>query len=119
MKVTPQRLELTKILRKIGLKHPSFKEICKNVNSEYPNISQSTIHNNLKALEGKNIINSFNYKGETRYELDPELHVNLADSKGNIRDIKNDRIKKRLNDLIRLIDKEEGIHIKKLNVIAE
>lgn len=119
LKITPQRLELIKILRKIGVKHPSFTEICKTVNSEYPNISQSTIHNNLKALKKKNLITSFNYKGETRYEIDLELHINFADPKGNIKDIKNDRIIKRLKDLIRLIDEEEGIQIKKLNVIAE
>ena len=119
LKITPQRLELLKILRKIGIRHPSFTEICQTVNSEHPNISQSTIHNNLKALEEKNIITSFNFKGETHYEIDPELHVNFADSKGNIKDIKNNKIIKRLKDLIKLIDEEEGIQIKKINVIAE
>lgn len=54
-----------------------------------------------------------------RYEIDLELHINFADPKGNIKDIKNDRIIKRLKDLTRLIGEEEGIQIKKLDVIVE
>jgi Fur family peroxide stress response transcriptional regulator len=65
------------------------------------------------------IIRSFHYKGEVRYEMNSEPHVNLAEPNGTIRDIKNDEIKKHLADIERIIKEEEGIKIKTLLVIVE
>ena len=64
------------------------------------------------------IISSFNYKGETRYEVNPELHVNLVEPNGTIRDIKNEKILKHLREIIRLINEKER-PIKSLVILAE
>ncbi|MEM3594389.1 MAG: transcriptional repressor, partial [Candidatus Jordarchaeaceae archaeon] len=106
MKITPQRLELIKILEEVGTRHPSFNEVYNAIKSKYPNISRSTLFNNLKTLVALDLIRSFNYGGETRYELNLELHVNVIDSNGTIRDIENEEIRKHLMEIVKIINKE-------------
>ena len=118
LKLTPQRLELVRILMERGRYHPSFNEICRAIKSKHPNISRSTILNNLKEMTKLSIISSFNYKGETRYEVNPELHINLVEPNGTIRDIKNEKILKHLREIIRLINEKER-PIKSLVILAE
>jgi Fur family peroxide stress response transcriptional regulator len=106
MKITPQRLELIKILGEIGEYHPSFNQVYSSMKGRYPNISRSTVFNNLKTMVSLELIKSFNYGGETRYETNPELHVNAVEPDGRIRDIKNDEIKMHLEEIVKLIKKE-------------
>ncbi len=119
VKITPQRLELIKKLKELEESHPSFNEVYKAVKNTHPNVSRSTVHENLKLLVELGIIRSFHYKGEVRYEMNSELHVNLAEPSGAIRDIKNDEIKKHLAEIERIIKEEEGIKIKTLLVLVE
>lgn len=119
VKITPQRLEILKKLKELGKSHPSFNEVYMAVEDTYPSVSRSTVYENLKLLVELGIIGSFHYKGEIRYEMNPDLHVNVVESNGTIRDIKNDRIKKHLKEIERIINKEEGIKIKNLLVIVE
>lgn len=119
IKITPQRLELTRKLTELKDTHPSFNEIYKAMMAIHPNVSRSTVHENLKLLVKLGIIQSFHYKGETRYEMDPEPHVNLAESSGTIRDIKNHEIKKHLEEIERIMKEEENIKIKTLLVLVE
>jgi len=64
----------------------------------------------LKSLSPHQISNQNLFISKrARYEIDLELHINFADPKGNINDIKNDRIIKRLKNLTRLIGEEEGV----------
>ena len=118
LKLTPQRLELVKILTERGRHHPSFNEICRAIKSKHPNISHSTILNNLKEMTKLSLISSFNYKGETRYEVNPELHVNLVEPNGTIRDIKNEEILKHLREIVKLLNEKER-SIKSLVILAE
>jgi len=119
VKITPQRLEIIRKLEELGSSHPSFNEVYKAVEDTYPSISRSTVYENLKLLVELGVIKSFHYNGEIRYEMNPNSHVNLVESDGAIRDIKNDEIKKHLDEIERIIKEEEGIKIKNLLVIVE
>ncbi|MFB0563903.1 MAG: Fur family transcriptional regulator [Candidatus Lokiarchaeia archaeon] len=118
MKITPQRLELVKILRGLGRYHPSFNEVYNAIRSKHPNISRSTLFNNLKTMVELDLIRSFNYKGETRYEINLELHVNVVEPNGTIKDIKNEEIMNHLKEIVKLIN-EDGKSVESLVVIAE
>ena len=119
IKITPQRLELIRKLKELERTHPSFNEVYKAVKVTYPGVSRSTIYENLKLLVELGIIRSFHYNGEVHYEMNSEPHVNLVESNGKIRDIKNDEIEKHLNEIKRIINEEEGIKIKALLVLVE
>ncbi len=118
MKITPQRLELIKILRELGKYHPSFNQIYNAIKSTHPNISRSTVFNNLKTMVELDLVKSFNYDGETRYETNPELHVNVVEPDGTIRDIKNNEIKMHLKEIVELINKG-GQNVQSLVVIVQ
>lgn len=118
LRVTPQRLELIRILKEQGRHHPSFNDICNAIKSKYPNISRSTILNNLKEMTKLDLISSFSHKGETRYEMNPELHINLVEPDGTIKDIKDEEILKHLDKIVRLINEKER-PIKSLLILAE
>ena len=111
-KITPQRLELIKKLKELGNAHPSFNEIYNAVKATQPTVSRSTVHENLKLLVELGVIGSFHYKGQTRYEMNPEPHVNLVLSNGTIMDIGNAEIDKRLYEIIRILKEDEGIKVK-------
>lgn len=118
-KITPQRMELIRILNELGNTHPSFNGIYQTINATHPNVSRSTVYENLKLLVELGIITSFHYKGEIRYEMDPEPHVNLAELDGTITDIKNPEIQKHLEYIRRILKEKEGIEPKTLLVIVE
>ncbi|MDD1763989.1 MAG: transcriptional repressor [Methanobacteriaceae archaeon] len=119
IKITPQRMELIRILKELGNTHPSFNGIYQSIKATHPNVSRSTVYENLKLLVELGVIRSFHYKGEIRYEMDPEPHVNLAEPDGTITDIKNRAIQKHLAQIQRILKEEEGIELKTLLVIAE
>jgi Fur family peroxide stress response transcriptional regulator len=119
IKITPQRRELIKKLKEFENSHPSFNDVYKAVKSTYPNISSSTVYENLKLLVELGIIRSFHYKGEIRYEMNCEPHINLAGPDGKIRDIKNDKIKKHLAEIGRILNEDEKIRYKMIMVIVE
>ncbi|MGC9517108.1 MAG: Fur family transcriptional regulator [Methanomicrobiales archaeon] len=119
IKITPQRLELIKKLQELEKYHPSFNDVYNAVKSTHPSVSKSTVHENLKLLVELGIIRSFHYKGEVRYEMNSEPHVNLAESNGKIRDIENDQIKKHLAEIARILNDEEKIKFKTIMVIVE
>lgn len=119
IKITPQRLELIKKLKELKKYHPSFNDVYKSIKTTHPHISRSTVHENLKLLVELGIIKSFHYKGEIRYEMNLEPHINLAEPDGKIRDIKNDKIKKHLAEIGRILDEDEKIKYKTIMVIVE
>ncbi|WP_281774600.1 Fur family transcriptional regulator, partial [Methanobacterium formicicum] len=69
IKITPQRREIIRRLEELEKTHPSFNQIYQSIKETQPNVSRSTVHDNLKLLVERGIIRSFNYKGETRYEM--------------------------------------------------
>lgn len=119
IKITPQRLELIRTLKKLEKTHPSFSEIYNTVKTIQPSVSKSTVYENLKLLVKLGIIKGFHYNGEIHYEMNYEPHVNLVEFNGKIRDIKNDEIKKHLSEIERIINEREGIKIKTMMVIVE
>ncbi len=119
IKITPQRREIIKKLKELEKTHPSFNQIYRAIKETQPNVSRSTVHENLKLLVQRGIIRSFNYKGETRYEMSPEHHVNLAEFNGEIKDIKNEKINAKLDEIINILKEEENIEIKSLLVLVE
>jgi Fur family transcriptional regulator, peroxide stress response regulator len=119
IKITPQRQELIKKLKQLENTHPSFNEIYKAMKNTYPHVSRSTVHENLKLLVKLGLIQSFHYRGETRYEMNVEPHVNLAEFDGTIKDIKNITIQKHLKEIERVLKEEEGIETKNLLIIVE
>ncbi|MCE5213983.1 MAG: transcriptional repressor [Methanobacterium sp.] len=119
IKITPQRLELIKKLKELEKYHPSFNDVYMAVKATHPNVSRSTIHENLKLLLELDIIRSFHYKGENRYEMNSEPNINLAGSDGKIIDIENDKIKKYLVEIGRILNEEEEIKYKTIMVIVK
>lgn len=119
IKITPQRREIIRILTELEKTHPSFNQIYRAIKETQPNVSRSTVHENLKLLVQRGIIWSFNYKGETRYEMSPEPHVNLAKFNGEIKDIENEKLDEKLDEIIKILNEEEGIEIKSLLVLVE
>ncbi|MDG3548118.1 MULTISPECIES: Fur family transcriptional regulator [Methanobacterium] len=119
IKITPQRREIIRRLEELEKTHPSFNQIYQSIKETQPNVSRSTVHDNLKLLVERGIIRSFNYKGETRYEMSQEPHVNLAEFNKNITDIKNEKINKMLDEIVHILNEEEGIEIKSLLVLVE
>ena len=119
IKITPQRREIIRILTELEKTHPSFNQIYRAIKETQPNVSRSTVHENLKLLVQRGIIWSFNYKGETRYEMSLEPHVNLAEFNGEIKDIENGKLNVKLNEIIKILNEEEGIEIKSLLVLVE
>ena len=84
-----------------------------------PSVSQSTILKNMTIFEEVGIVQSFSFKGETHYELNPTLHVNYVDNKGKIVDIEGEEIEDLLNQLISLVKKKTGGAMEKLIVMME
>jgi Fur family peroxide stress response transcriptional regulator len=119
LRVTPQRLELLRVLEKHGKQHPSFSEVYEAVQTKHQSVSQSTVLKNMITFEEIGIVRSFSFKGETHYELNPNPHVNFIDTRGKIVDIESMEIKKTLDALINIIKGETGIDAKKLLVIIE
>ena len=119
IKITPQRTELIRKLRELEKTHPSFNNIYHAIKEIHPNISRSTVHENLKLLVNEGIIRRFYYNGETRYELNQKLHLNLAEANGTIRDIENDKIHAHLEEIKRILKEDEKIEMKNLLVIVE
>ncbi len=119
LRLTPQRVELLKVLEKMGRHHPSFSEVCENVKKKYANVSESTILNNLTVMVDIGLIQRFSYNGETRYELNPEPHVNFVDSSGVILDIENPDITRLVTKLLELINTSTGVKTKRILILAE
>ncbi len=119
IKITPQRLELIKKLKELEKSHPSFNDVYKAVKATHPSVSRSTVHENLKLLVELGIIRSFHYKGEVRYEINSEPHINLAYEDGRIVDINNDKINGYLAAIGQILNEEEKIKFKTIMVIVE
>ncbi|HOI40761.1 MAG TPA: transcriptional repressor [Methanobacterium sp.] len=119
IKITPQRIELIRKLRELEKTHPSFNNVYQAIKETHPNISRSTVHENLKLLVKKGMIRRFYYKGETRYEINQNLHINLVEADGTIRDVENKKINAHLKEIERILKEDEKIEIKNLLVLIE
>jgi len=75
-KATTQRIAIAQTILRSN-DHPSAEEIHENVLRHHPTISLSTVYNTLHILRDMNFINEIMIKGKTRYDSNPDMHVNL------------------------------------------
>jgi Fe2+ or Zn2+ uptake regulation protein len=119
LKVTPQRMNLLECLESHKHKHPSFNELYECMSKSFPSFSRSTLHSNLKTLEEKSLITTFNHNNETRYELNKKLHINLITKDGTIQDIYNTEIEQYLEKIKEILSNKNNKIIKKFVVLVE
>ena len=119
LRVTPQRIIITKIILENVRKHPSFKQIHEMVKREMPSIGISTLFNTMKTLEKHGIIVLFEFNGETHVDL-PKPHVNLyCRNTGDIVDVEDNSLNKKIEELLDTIEKVTGHKPFRANIIVE
>jgi Fur family peroxide stress response transcriptional regulator len=115
LRVTAQRIAIARIVLESIKDHPSFMEILEKARKEIPNISPSTVYNNLQLLEKLGFIRSFSVKGETRYD-NAYKHVNVVCTEsGKVYDLEGEDTKKILDT----ISKKIGTEIENVIVYAK
>ena len=110
-KITPQRLELIRVLERIGREHPSLKNVHDELLKKFPTMSFSTLYSNVLLLRELGLIELFSLGGETHVEVNTRPHINVI-SRNGIEDV-DDLM------LIELIEKKTGRKVKLVNVIVE
>ncbi len=87
-RLTPQRLEIMKVIEKYEGKHPALKELMEEVKKTMPTVSFSTLYNTMMKFEETGLIYLFTVGGETRVETEIKPHINIIDRKsGRINDL--------------------------------
>jgi Fur family peroxide stress response transcriptional regulator len=115
-KLTPQRIEIIKILGENTGTHPFLEEIYKIVKNRLITVSFSTLYNTITTLEEIGLIKLFNFQNETRIELNPDIHINIINQNtGKIVDITDDELIKEIMQKLKY-NKKEHKHIL-INVI--
>ncbi len=90
-KTTPQRREIIQILVKNAQDHLSLNSFYDILKEKMPMVSFSTLYNTLQTLEKLAVLRLFNFKGETRIEMNMDSHINLIQQNDNtIIDIRDD-----------------------------
>ncbi|MCE4624834.1 MAG: transcriptional repressor [Desulfurococcales archaeon] len=118
LRITPQRIIITKIILENVKNHPSFKQIYELVRKEMPSIGVSTLFNTLKLLEKHNIVTLFELNGETHIDL-PRPHVNIyCTNTGKIVDYESEDTSKIIEDLLATISRA-GVKPYRVNVVVE
>jgi Fur family peroxide stress response transcriptional regulator len=115
LRVTAQRIAIARIVLESVKDHPSFMEILEKARKEIPNISPSTVYNNLQLLEKLGFIRSFSVKGETRYD-DVQRHINIVCiESGKVYDLEDEDT----NKILEVIAKKVGTEIENVIVYAK
>ncbi len=116
LRVTAQRIAIARIVLESIKDHPSFMEILEKARKEIPNISPSTVYNNLQLLERLGFVRSFSVKGETRYD-NVHKHINIVCSKsGKVFDLEPDE---EVRKILELLARKAGAEIENVLVYAE
>jgi len=118
LRVTPQRIYITKVILENVKRHPSFKEIYEIVKREMPSIGVSTLFNTLKVLEKHGVIQLFEYEGETHIDL-PHPHVNIhCSDTGEIIDFEDEEVNQKLLEILD-IARSKSVEPKRAVVIIQ
>lgn len=75
-RVTPQRLAIYEALI-ASPRHPSAEELYEQVSRRFPMISPATVYNTLQLLVKMGLASELGFSGETRYDGNPHVHVNV------------------------------------------
>ena len=88
LKVTPQRLIVLKYLGE-NCTHPTTDQIYKDLKTNNPSLSKTTVYNTLQVLERNGIVQSLTISGtEHRYDIKHGMHHHfLCKECGEITDI--------------------------------
>lgn len=99
-KVTPQRLEIFKIV-KSSKKHLTAEDIYQEIKRKNPTISPATVYKTLELLEKIGEVQPIcQMNGKTVYDSNTDPHVNLICINCNkIEDIKSDEIEKIIKEI--------------------
>ncbi|MHA1839881.1 MAG: Fur family transcriptional regulator [Candidatus Ranarchaeia archaeon] len=92
-KLTPQRIEIIKIIADNAVYHPSLNAVYSVIKKKMPTVSFSTLFKTVSLLEEMGLLRLFNLAGETRIEANAHVHVNIINKKtGEITDIIDERL---------------------------
>ncbi len=105
LRVTPQRLNIARIVLENIESHPSFTEILLRCRREMPGISSSTVYNTLRLLEELGMVKSFCVAGETVYDK-AEPHVNVVERDGRTWDAPEEVSKRMVEEAERLLGRK-------------
>ncbi|HEX6989194.1 MAG TPA: Fur family transcriptional regulator [Bacillota bacterium] len=75
-RVTPQRLAIYEALIE-SPRHPSAEDLYERVSRKFPMISPATVYNTLQLLVKMGLATELGFSGETRYDGNPHVHVNV------------------------------------------
>lgn len=98
-KVTPQRIELFKIIK--ASKHPTVDEVYQKVKTTYPTVSPATVYKTIELLKGIGEVQEIGVvDGKILYETNTTPHINLHCINCNrIEDIGSDLTEKLVKDI--------------------
>ncbi|MEM2133745.1 MAG: Fur family transcriptional regulator [Candidatus Freyarchaeota archaeon] len=99
-KVTPQRIELFKVIK--SSKHPTAEEIYQLVKKDYPTVSPATVYKTIELLRGMGEIQEISVvDGKIRYETNMTPHVNIhCLGCGRVEDVYLEKIKELDDELM-------------------
>lgn len=99
LKVTPQRIELFKIIK--TCKHPTAEDVYQKVKENHPTVSPATVYKTIELLKGMGEVQEIGViEGKIRYETNTAPHINLHCLRcGNVEDIFSEKFKESINDL--------------------
>lgn len=78
-RVTAQRLAIYELLQENARRshHPSAEELYQQARERFPMISPATVYNTLQLLVKMGLASELGFSGETRYDGNPHVHVNV------------------------------------------
>lgn len=103
-KLTPQRLEIIKILAR-DMSHPGARDILRKVRKAFPRISVSTVYYTIEMMKKEGLIGELEfYDRDNRYDINISDHINLVCTEcGKIADFTGD-----VPSFSKAIEKETG-----------
>jgi len=92
-RITPQRIAIVDYLLNTE-DHPSAEHIHKTIQKKYPMMSLSTVYKTLDLLKEKKLVSEIEVKGEARFDVHTDEHLNLVCMNcGKIDDVDEDSLK--------------------------
>ena len=91
-RLTPQRLEVIRIILEAGGEHPSLRSLYERVRERVPTISFSTLYSTVTMLSELGYVRLFDLRGETRVEANMKPHINIIDPGGRVVDVEDEEL---------------------------
>lgn len=92
-RITPQRIAIVEYVMST-VEHPSAEQIYHIIKKDYPMVSLSTVYKTLDLLRKKRLVNEIDVNGQSRFDPNTDVHINLVCiGCGKIDDVDDDSIK--------------------------